>query len=45
MNRTTWLQERRMQKFRDLSSRWERKQLPAFEDAAKQIRNPTNYGL
>ena len=23
MNRTTWLQDRRMQKFRDVLSRWE----------------------
>jgi hypothetical protein len=26
MNRTTWLQDRRMQKFRDVLSRWERKE-------------------
>jgi len=31
MNRTTWLQDRRMQKFRDVLSRWERKELSAIE--------------
>jgi len=31
MNRTTWLQDRRMQKFRDVLSRWERKKLSALE--------------
>jgi transposase len=31
MNRTAWLQDRRMQKFRDVLSRWERKQLSALE--------------
>ena len=31
MNRTTWLQDRRMQKFRDVLSRWEHKQLSAME--------------
>lgn len=31
MNRTTWLQDRRMQKFRDVLSRWERKDLSAME--------------
>jgi hypothetical protein len=31
MNRTTWLQDRRMQKFRDVLSRWERKELSAQE--------------
>jgi hypothetical protein len=31
MNRTTWLQDRRMQKFRDVLSRWERKELSAME--------------
>jgi Winged helix-turn helix len=31
MNRTTWLQDRRMQKFRDVLSRWERKELFALE--------------
>ena len=29
MNRTAWLQDRRMQKFRDVLSRWERKELCA----------------
>ena len=29
MNRTAWLQDRRMQKFRDVLSRWERKELTA----------------
>ena len=33
MNRTTWLQDRRMQKFRDVLSRWERKELSAMEAA------------
>jgi transposase len=31
MNRTTWLQDRRMKKFRDVLSRWERKDLSAME--------------
>ncbi|MBV8310118.1 MAG: ISNCY family transposase [Planctomycetaceae bacterium] len=31
MNRTTWLQDRRMLKFRDVLSRWERKELSAME--------------
>ena len=31
MNRATWLQDRRMQKFRDVLSRWERKELSALE--------------
>src|SRR6516225_4205469 len=31
MNRTRWLQDRRMQKFRDVLSRWERKELSAME--------------
>jgi transposase len=31
MNRTTWLQDRRMQKFRDVLSRRERKELSAME--------------
>jgi hypothetical protein len=31
MNRTAWLQDRRMQEFRDVLSRWERKELSAFE--------------
>jgi transposase len=31
MNRTTLLQDRRMRKFRDVLSRWERKQLSALE--------------
>src|SRR5262249_58032323 len=31
MNRATWLQDRRMQKFRDVLSRWERKELSAME--------------
>jgi transposase len=31
MNRTMWLQDRRMQKFRDVLSRWERKELSAME--------------
>jgi transposase len=31
MNRTAWLQDRRMQKFRDVLSRWERKELSAQE--------------
>src|ERR1700687_5318030 len=31
MNRTTWLQDRRMQKFRDVLSRWERRELSAME--------------
>ena len=33
MNRTTWLQDRRMQKFRDVLSRWEAKKLSALEAA------------
>ncbi len=33
MNRTHWLQERRMQKFRDVLSRWEAKSLSALEAA------------
>ena len=31
MNRTAWLQDRRMEKFRDVLSRWERKELSAQE--------------
>jgi transposase len=31
MNRTAWLQDRRMQKFRNVLSRWERKELSAQE--------------
>jgi hypothetical protein len=31
MSRTTWLQDRKMQKFRDVLSRWERKELSAME--------------
>jgi transposase len=31
MNRTAWLQDRRMQKFRDVLSRWERKELSGQE--------------
>src|SRR5947209_3644718 len=31
MNRTAWLQDRRMQKFRDVLSRWERKELSTLE--------------
>ena len=31
MKRTTWLQDRRMQKFRDVLSRFERKELSAME--------------
>ncbi len=31
MNRTTWLQERRMLKFRDVLSRWEASELSALE--------------
>jgi len=31
MNRTAWLQDRRMQKFRDVLSRWERKELSVQE--------------
>src|SRR5215472_8258522 len=31
MNRTAWLQDRRMAKFRDVLSRWERKELSAQE--------------
>lgn len=33
MNRTAWLQDRRMQKFRDVLSRWESKALSAMEAA------------
>jgi len=33
MNRTAWLQDRRMQKFTDILSRWERKKLSGFEAA------------
>ena len=33
MNRTTWLQDRRMQKFRDVLSRWERRELSVMEAA------------
>ena len=33
MNRTTWLQDRRMQKFRDVLSRWETRSLSALEAA------------
>lgn len=33
MNRTTWLQDRRMQKFRDVLGRWEAKKLSALEAA------------
>ena len=29
MNRSTWLQERRMKKFRDVLSRWERRKRTA----------------
>ena len=29
MNRTAWLQDRRMQKFRDVLNRWEHKELSA----------------
>ena len=31
MNRTTWLQDRRMQKFRDVLSRWEGGELSMME--------------
>ncbi len=31
MNRATWLQDRRMQKFRDVMSRWERRELSMLE--------------
>jgi transposase len=31
MNRTTWLQERRMKKFADVLTRWEHKELSAQE--------------
>lgn len=31
MNRATWLQDRRMQKFRDVLSRWDRRELSAME--------------
>ena len=31
MNQATWLQDRRMQKFRDVLSRWERRELSALE--------------
>ena len=33
MNRAAWLQDRRMQKFRDVLSRWESKSLSALEAA------------
>src|SRR5215216_6583276 len=33
MNRTTWLQDRRMQKFRDVLSRWERRELSGMAAA------------
>jgi transposase len=33
MNRTAWLQDRRMQKFRDVLSRWESRQLSMLEAA------------
>lgn len=33
MNRATWLQDRRMQKFRDVLSRWERRELSMMEAA------------
>jgi len=33
MNRTTWLQDRRMQKFKDVLGRWEAKKLSALEAA------------
>ena len=33
MNRTAWLQDRRMQKFRDVLSRWEARELSALEAA------------
>jgi len=33
MNRTAWLQDRRMQKFRDVLSRWERRDLSVMEAA------------
>lgn len=33
MNRTAWLQDRRMQKFRDVLSRWERRDLSLMEAA------------
>jgi hypothetical protein len=36
MNRTTWLQDRRMQKFRDVLSRWERREL-SMMDAAEML--------
>ena len=31
MNRATWLQDRRMLKFRDVLSRWERRELSMME--------------
>src|SRR5437660_322548 len=31
MNQATWLQDRRMQKFRDVLSRWEHRELSAME--------------
>ncbi len=31
MNRATWLQGRRMQKFRDVLSRWERRELSMMD--------------
>ena len=33
MNRTAWLQERRMQKFQDVLGRWEKKKLSGLEAA------------
>ena len=33
MNRATWLQDRRMRKFRDVLSRWERRELSMMEAA------------
>src|SRR5512144_2393531 len=36
MNRTTWLQDRRMLKFRDVLSRWERREL-SMMDAAELL--------
>jgi hypothetical protein len=44
MNRTAWLQDRRMQKFRDVLNRWERKPsrrgLATAERAAASQRRP-----
>ena len=34
MNRATWLQDRRMLKFRDVLSRWERRELSMMEEEA-----------